>query len=55
VFVGRGMAVVVVAVVVVVVSCETVVAAFSCLVATGIVFGISSSIFGKAQSHLTQK
>ena len=52
-FVGAG--IVVVVVVVVVVSRETVVAASSCLVAAGIVFGISSSIFGEAPSHFTPK
>jgi len=36
--------------VVVVVSRETVVAASSCLVVTGIVFGISSSISGEART-----
>src|SRR6267154_6864810 len=41
--------------VVVVVSCETIVAASSCSVVTGIVFGILSSISGEAQSHFTQK
>jgi hypothetical protein len=39
----------------VVVSCETIVAASSCLVVTGIVFGILSSISGEARSHFTRK
>jgi len=62
--VGAGVVVVVViavvyvrygVVVVVVVSRETVVAASSCLIATDIIFGISSSMFGEARSHFTRK
>ena len=41
--------------VVMVVSHETIVAASSCLVVIGIVFWISSSILGEAQSHFTRK
>jgi hypothetical protein len=41
--------------VVAVVSLEIVVAASGCVVITGVVFGISNSIFGEARSHLTRK
>jgi len=51
VFAGAGIAVVVV----VVVSREIVVAASSCVVGTGVVFGISSNVFGEAPSHFTRK
>jgi len=51
VVVGAG----IVVVVVVDVSRETVVAAPNCVVGTGTVFGISSSIFGEAWSHFTWK
>ena len=47
--VGVGVAVVVV----VDVSREVIVAVSRCVVVTGFIFGISSSIFGEAQSHLT--
>ena len=46
---------VVVVVVVVYVSCVIVVAAPHCVVVTGFVFRISSSIFGEVPSHLTLK